>query len=320
MKPEERRRIMGYWVPASLFLLLGLYLFSYFEISVERAILFPSTLFASFLNTSADTGTMQAIQSIGIDFSQFVIPFIPIIISLSILSSYGALYGEDKRLGLSVGLVSVISLFLFNFSMSAILLTIGIMAACMLATGLGFTHFAELKKWKGYRTGTYTVGRIILIINIFLVVAVFVNASSNIETYTDSYKDRMRETIADFGSGLFAGNIPIGGEMSDQDIIDTLITIDPTFKQLYDSLPESEKELLIEQYRGDIEGQIERASKQIEPQIDNLLESPKISPLLEASVIMSPFYIFGVLETLKSLLFTPIAGLVTSIMLSRKKS
>lgn len=317
MTPEERKRLGLYGIPSAFLIITGLFLFRHFGISVERAIIFPSTLFSGFFESASKSGSVSAFYQMVSSIIPFVIPLIPIVAGLAIPVAYGALNGEDKRLGFSVGISGVFSLFLFNFTMGALLLAVAIMASCLLSTGLGFTFFQELRKWKPYRTGTYSVGRMLLIINILIALSVFVSATTNLQHYEDTYKQQTRETIARFGTTMFLGSVPLS-EMSDTDLIDTLSSIYPAFREEYDRMPKQDKEALLNQYRDNIGKQSELMSAQINPQVDKILDSDVSKIAMDFSIIMSTFFIFGALETLKSIVLCPIAGIVTSALLSKR--
>lgn len=317
MTPEERKRFGLYGVPSAFLITIGLYLFRHFGVSVERAVVFPSTLFSGFFETASKTGSVSAFYTTAFSIMPFVVPFIPIAIGFAIPVAYGALNGEDKRLGLSIGVSGFLSPLFFNFTVPSILIAVGIVASCLLSTGLGFTFFQELQKWKPYRTGTYSVGRMLLIMNILVALSVFVSATTNLQHYEDVYKQQSRDTIAKFGTSLFIGGIPLS-EMSDTDLIDTLSSVYPSFREEYEKMPKTDKQALLKQYRENIGKQSELVSAQINPQVDKILNSDVSKIAIDFSIIMSTFFIFGALETLKSLVLCPVAGIVTSAFLSRK--
>ncbi|MBI5355901.1 MAG: hypothetical protein HZB68_05595, partial [Candidatus Aenigmarchaeota archaeon] len=314
---EEQKRFYLYWIPSSFLIILGIFLFRYFGISVERAIVFPSSLFSGFFDAASKAGSVSAFYAMVSSLVPFFLPLVPIVAGFSITVAYGALHGEDRRLGLSTGVSGVFALFFFNFTLSSLLFAAAIMACCILSTGLGFTFFQELQKWKPYRTGTYSVGRMLLIVNILVALSVFVSATTNLHHYEDVYKQQARDTISKFGTSLFLGNVPLS-EMSDTDLIDTLSSVYPAFREEYDKMPKQDKQALLKQYRENIGKQSELMGAQINPQVDKILNSDVSKIAMDFSIIMSTFFIFGALETLKSLILCPIAGFVTSMLLSRR--
>lgn len=318
LSPEERKRLLAFGAPSAALLALSIYLFRHFSVSVEKAIIFPSGAFASFFTRAAEAGPLESFQSIAEELASFVLPFIPLAMGLGILVAYGATYGEDRRLGLMTGSVSLLALLLFNFTIPSLLFALALFASCFLSTGLGFTFFQELKKWKSYRAGTHAVGRMLLMINVLLTLAVFLTAAGKLESFEDAYIEQTTDVISSFGTGLFLGNIPLD-KMVDQDLVDLLGSIYPGFKEEYAKMSSQEKQDLLKSYRENIGKQAEVARLQIKPQVEKLLDSKESRLAIDFSILMSPLFIFGVLESVKSLVLCPIAGIVTAAALAKRR-
>ena len=251
-----------------------------------------------FVSLTSQYGVFSAVQYLVMDFIKFILPFIPLVISLGVLSLYGAKFGEDKKMGiLSCLIPTVIGLFYVGISTTLVLLSIGVIFAGFISTGLSEAYFRELKKWKRYRTGSNTVGKVLLVINILIFLGLFLTSLYSINYYSNSYKNETKNILESIISPITSN------EMNTNEI--------PGYK----SLTEEQKQLIQQQYQ-------EQLSKQkdlVNSKIDEMLNSEKISALIYLSVLSMPFIVFGLLEILRTLVFSPIAGIITGIGLREVK-
>ncbi|HDI02757.1 MAG TPA: hypothetical protein ENF95_01335 [Candidatus Aenigmarchaeota archaeon] len=288
MEEEKKRKIIIGTLTSSL-IFLSFVFFKTFSISSRSVIIFPSTFFKYFLSEFAAKGSYFAMTNSLIKGAFFVIPFIPLVLGFSVLIFYGVKFEEDKRLGFASSFIpSLLGTVFIGPSLTSIIFSLGVVLSGTFSTGIAVMYFKELKKWKEYRTGARTGGKLFLIINILLLFALLINTIQNSNEYTDFYKKEMKDSIM----SLFEESETLGiGELN--------ITIPNT----------------------GIEKEIEKAQrKMIESKVDEMLNTERMSALISFCVFLMPFMIFAILETLRAIIFSPLFGVISSITLYEESS
>lgn len=285
----KRRIVIGTLV--SILITISFIFFKSLSISTKSVISFPVTFFSDFVSISSSSGPAEAILSSIINPLNFIIPFIPITIALSVLVFYAVNFGEDRKLGLVSCLIpSIIGIAIVGPSVTSLFFSIGLVACGMLSTPLTVMYLEELKKWKKYRIGSRTVSKCFLLINLILFVALLINVFYEIDYYNGIYKEETKEFVWDMLSDVSLDNMP--GEL--------------------EILPPEGQEMVKEQYVNTTETQKEM----INTGIGGLLESDTVSVAINFSIFTMPFMIFGILELLRTVVLSPLAGLITKISLS----
>lgn len=280
-------QIIFYGVLVSTLLIIGFIFFDLFSISVDGIILYSASLPGKFVSTDF----LTPLKDISLDFLSFIVPFIPISLSISVLSVFGAKFGENRKLGLVSTIVpSFIGLIILGISFLSVMLFLGIVISGLLSTGLSEMYSKELKKWKNYRIGSNAAKKCFFILNILILVGVFLTIIYNTSYYEEGLKSKTKEVVLGF--------MP---EMSGQ----------TSLPKEFESLPPSQKQLIEEEYNKSLKEQ----QSLINSKIDEMFSSKNFTGLMYFSLFTIPFIIFGVLEFLRSVVFSPIAGLVTKISL-----
>lgn len=285
----KRRMVIGTLV--SVLITISFIFFKSFSVSTKSVITFPVTFFSDFVSISSSSGPAEAILSSIINSLNFIIPLIPITIALSVLVFYAVNFGEDRKLGLISCLIpSVIGIAIVGPSVTSLLFSIGLVVCGVLSTSLAVMYLEELKKWKKYRIGSRTVSKCFLLINLILFVALLINVFYEIDYYNGIYKEETKEFVWDMLSNITLGDMP--GELE-------VMT------------PEGQ-EMVKEQYVNTTEIQREM----INTEIEGLFESDTVSVAINFSIFTMPFMVFAILELLRTVVLSPLAGLITKISLS----
>jgi len=293
MKIDKRDILIG--VTVSIFVLMTFIFFKFFSVSSGKILSYPINMPEKFINLTTNYGVFYTVRFFLLDFLSFLAPFIPLSISLSILAIYGAKFGENKKLGIvSTTIPIIIGLFFIGFSLTSILFSFGVIFSGILSTGFSEMHSKELKKWRNFRIGSHTVGKCFLIINVLLLFGLFLTSFLSLDYYTDSYKSGTKSMLIGFMPDM-------GGDLSQM--------------EGYEELPDEQKQLIEQQYQE----QLNEQKNLMNEKIDSVLNSDKMTALLYFSILLIPFFVFSILEFLRNLVFSPLAGLITKIGLMEVK-
>ncbi|MCD6367754.1 MAG: hypothetical protein J7L45_01575 [Candidatus Aenigmarchaeota archaeon] len=277
------------WIAVFLLVLISFSRFSFFHISTERAILYPLSIPEKFISSP---NFIDPIKSIVYDLITFLSPFIPIVLALSLLSIYGAKFGENRKLGFtSTTISSLLGLAFVGVSYTSVLLVLGISVSGLLSTGLSEMYFKEMKKWKKYRVGANVVKKCFFIINLMLLFGVIITIATNQVHYENEFKNATKEIVE--------GLIP---KISYEDVALTNI-----------NLPPEQRSLLEEQYKNEIN----KEQELIDSKIDEMFNSTEFKGLVYFSLFSISLAIYGVLEFLNTVLFSPLSGLITQFSLKK---
>lgn len=150
-----------------------------------------------FLKATIQSGGMSTTDALGFLVQPFLLAFIAILfmtLALSLISSYG--YYKINNLGLKVGVPSSIIVFLiFGFSVLSFFTAIGILIACYFIMPLSNTYGKELKKWTFFRTGSNSISKALMIIEILVVIGIFISSLSALPFYKQSLRTELKQTI-----------------------------------------------------------------------------------------------------------------------------
>jgi|GEM_PF-1840448 len=287
----KRRIIIGTLI--SVLITLGFVFFKSLSISTHSVMRYPIEFFNNFASVSAESGASKAILSSLISPFLFIIPFIPITLAFSILIFYGVYFGEDRKLGLFSSLIpSVIGIVILGPSVTTLLFSLSLIICGILCTSLTVMYLDELKKWKKYRIGERTIGKLFLIINLFLFFALMINVVLQIDSYNSFYKEETKNLVSSLVPELGTGNMTTEG---------------------FDLLPPEQQEAIRQEYSNITESQKEF----VDSKVQEMIESEKISSLINFFIFLMPFTVFALLELLRILVLSTLGGLISTISLSK---
>ncbi len=292
MKNETKRRIV-LGTLTSVLVLLSFVFIKNFSLSIDHVLKYPLIFFKDFISISKGATAAEAIKSSVTKPLIFLIPFIPITIAYSVLVFYGVNFGEDRKLCfISFLIPSIIGILLVGPSVYSLFFSIGLILSGTMVTSITVMYLSELKKWKKYRIGSKTISKCFFILNIILFLTLFVNTYYEVDNYTNVYRNETKNFVFLMVPTQF-GNAT-GEELPEE----------------FDMLNEEQREMIVEQYANATEVQ----KKTIEDGVDKVLDSPNMSSLINFSIFMIPFVIFSILELLRVVLFSPLAGFITRII------
>jgi len=153
-------------------------------------------------------------------------------------------------------------------------------------------YLDELKKWKKYRIGERTIGKLFLIINLFLFFALMINVVLQIDSYNSFYKEETKNLVSSLVPELGTGNMTTEG---------------------FDLLPPEQQEAIRQEYSNITESQKEF----VDSKVQEMIESEKISSLINFFIFLMPFTVFALLELLRILVLSTLGGLISTISLSK---
>jgi hypothetical protein len=203
-------------------------------------------------------------------------------LSMVFLSSYGAVTeAKDRNTHLAAGLVvGVIMLFVFSFSLISFLLFLFCLTAGWFAPAFGDMYYKELTRWKLFRTGAKTAGKMLLIFNVLLAVGVFGSIASNSVVYQEQFKagfsDMLSSSLGDF---------------------------EKTIEEQYGNLPEAQKAEILEQVKHEMQKKVE----------ETMLDSPLFQTYMQWLPLVAALAAWIGLEFLRSLVLGNIAGVFSSV-------
>ena len=287
MKIDKRDLLIGLTV--SIFVLMSFIFFKFFSVSSGKILLYPIEMPTEFINLTTNYGVLYTVKFFLLDFLSFLAPFIPLTIAFSFLSLYGAKFGENKKLGVvSTAVPVAIGLFFVGISLTSALFSLGVFFSGMLSTGFSEMHSKELKKWRNFRIGSHTVGKCFLIVNVFLLFGLFLTSFLNLDYYTDLYKSGTKSMITGFMPDMSSDLSQMEG---------------------YENMPDEQRQILEQQYQEQLNEQKDFMNNKI----DELLNSDKMMALFYFSILLMPFFVFGILELLRNLVFSLLGGLITKM-------
>ncbi len=295
---EEKIKIMSIiGTLIGILITVSFVLFRTFAISTESVMIYPMVFFNDFISTSASAGSSEAMISSILSPLTFIAPFIPLALGFSVLIFYGIKYGEDRKFGLVVTLVpSLIGIVLLGPSLTSVLFALALAVSGVLCTPIAVMYLKELKKFRRYRIGSRTMGKLFFFINLVLFFALLINVTYGADNYNQIYSEEMKGFIMEMLPDVDTGDMPeIEG---------------------FDLLPPEQQQEIMEQYSELTESQKEM----VESRMESMVESENISAMISLLVFITPMMVFAVLEMLRIVLLSPLAGFASSVSLPELKN
>ncbi|MFB6088367.1 MAG: hypothetical protein ABEK36_01160 [Candidatus Aenigmatarchaeota archaeon] len=306
MEEGKRGRVkLIYGVASSICIFIGYFLFKFLSISTEKILTLPLTFPKDFLMLRLDSGFIKTVlyfvELVGIH----TIPLIPISVGISLMIVCGMKHGESIKTALTFfTLSSFVGLLYLGMTPTTIFLSVGIIAVGFFVSGMGETLPKELKKWENYRTGAKTVGKSLFVINILLALGAFTFLASDVYHFEDIYEEETKSMVM----GMVPSFNKTDGEITEEELVSML---PEESKEIYQKLPDERKERFIDSFRNKLKR--EDFESQIERRVDVFLSSDKVSALMDLSLLFLVLGIYGILEFLRTVLLSPIAGVITYI-------
>lgn len=263
----------------AIFLIIGFLFAKIFNVTANKILSFPLTIGNQFISLRMDMGFIQSVQVITIEILKMITPLIFFVIALSFLIVYGVKFGGDFRIAFPSTLIASIIGFLLVPYTFTVFLAVGLLVSSFMITDLAQGYLKELKKWKNYRVGSNTLGKVFMVINIMIVLGLFFNLTANLNGYHNLYKDEVKK---------MALNIVPDESLN----VSSELPVSEGAEKLQNKLDSSMKE-------------------QISKKLDETLQTKRMSAFIDFGLLGFVIVIFGILQLLKSILFSPLAGLIT---------
>jgi len=137
----------------------------------------------------------ESLSSFFNSFFYVIISIIFLTLGFSFLSSYG--YHKDRtKTGLISGIIGAVFVMLFfNASLVGIFLSIAIIITSVYIIPLSNTYGKEFKKWTRFRVGSNSLGKVFMIINVFVALGIFLSVSLNMGFYQGSFKENLATSL-----------------------------------------------------------------------------------------------------------------------------
>jgi hypothetical protein len=237
-----------------------------------------------------------------------IIGLIIMCLALSILSL--APVGRYKYL---LALPIFLSGILFNFSILFLFFGLGIYLACLYVIPLGETYFQEFKKWKSFRVGSNAVGKGLFVVFIFVFIGSYVALSTD-KNYAGSFQEGLTASITNLALRELENSAsqPDNSASIENTVQDSMSLVRTEYPGLSEKqYSEMEKNLRMN---------LSSSSLSMKDKAKDLVEaSLKNSPLVNSLLIWFPlflsFSIWASLEFLRMLIFSPVSGIFTFILL-----
>ncbi|MFP4045583.1 MAG: hypothetical protein ACLFS3_00810 [Candidatus Aenigmatarchaeota archaeon] len=257
---------------------------------------------------SASAGFQSAVISIFTELFTFLLPFIPLAIGFAVLVLYGMRENEDRKLALiSTGIPAVLSFLLLGVTPAVLFLAIGLVAGGFMSTTLGEAYPKELEKMANFRSGSKAFGQIFLIVTILLTFGVFLQVGSNLEVYKSDYANATQE----MASTVVNPESINTSSLSDEELVQQL---PQSYQENLEQLSEEEREQVLDDLRNRTSEQTkETAINTREMMMDEMLESKGVASMLDLYIFLTILMVPGVLLFFRTIIFAPIAGLITLI-------
>ncbi|OYT43638.1 MAG: hypothetical protein B6U88_00375 [Candidatus Aenigmarchaeota archaeon ex4484_56] len=275
---------------------LGFFILYLSNINLQTIVLLQSKLIEFFVLGTQVMSKSELIVNI---FS----PIIYSIISFLIFSA-GLTLLSVRKIG-NIKYLLAIPIFssgvLFNFSIPFIFFAIGLYIANLYAIPLGETYFLELKKWKKYRVGSNTIGRVFFIIFLITSIGCFISFSIN-----DSYQNLFMNSTIDGIKKVTKAELTNIQMNSDTDmLIDEYME---NFRNEYPDLTEEQYAQVKEQIRKNIKNQ--NSNINITQSIDKIIKnSIMLSSFLSWFPVIMAIVIWLFLEFIRTVIIIPLSGI-----------
>jgi hypothetical protein len=184
-KPLEKIAVFG-----SLFsFIVFVFLLKQSGVSVGSIVNIQNSFLRSFLGGSG------AFDFIIQTFLSAIVAVLLLVLSLAFLSSYGY-FEANKKLGMIVGIIEAAILLVFFPSLAGIFIALSLLLISPYIILLANTYGKELKRWINFRVGSNSIGKVFLIFNLFVALAVFLAVYANASFYQQSFREQLTELIS----------------------------------------------------------------------------------------------------------------------------
>lgn len=116
-------------------------------------------------------------------------------VAFAFLACYGAIEYE-KRIGIIAGVIGfILTLIIFQFSIFSLMFGFSILLSAYIILPLSNTYFQELGRWKFFRTGAKSVSSVMMLINVFIALNMYITISQ--EEFSDSVKMQLINNLVE---------------------------------------------------------------------------------------------------------------------------
>jgi hypothetical protein len=219
---------------------------------------------------------------------------------------------DSRKIGLASGLIgAIIIIFMFHFSITSFFIALSVALSAVYIIPLSRTYDEELKKWKLFRIGSNSSGKVLLLLNVFVAVGILAAIYSNTTYYENSFSDQFSSTLKELS---LQQSMVLADTYTNTYRESAIAAIDKT----YPNLPSAQQQALIAQ----IDQQISELKNNLAEEVNKKADETSRAaiqnlPLFKAYMtwlpILTAFTVFLVLEFMRSLVFCNIAGLFSAL-------
>jgi len=196
-------------------------------LSASGAANIQSTIMKTMLLPSADT--FSAVSVVLSPFLAALLALVFLVLALSFLASYGY-KNEDRRVGAATGIIGALVSVLIFPTIAGVFLAVAFFVSCIFIISLSNTYAKELKKWVFFRTGSNSIGKVLLIFNILIALGIFFSVLSDVSSYQQTFRDELKSSMA-----LAIPNVPGAQDLLDRQVDSALSS--PFFSAYFRWLP-----------------------------------------------------------------------------------
>ena len=193
---------------ASLCLVVSLLLLRLSQFSASAMVNFENYIIKTMILSTANMNTAGAIFTL---ISPFILVFISLlffVLSLSILSYHGYRH-NDNKVGKLSGIAGAVAAVVLFQTIWGAFLAAAVFLVCFYSAQFSNMYGKELKRWVFFRTGSHTVGKMLLAANIIIAVGLFFAVLSSQSLYEASFRHELTDSMKSIAASLpGASSIP----------------------------------------------------------------------------------------------------------------
>jgi len=270
LKKRETVAIIG---SVSSFIIFAI-LLALSNLSTDSFVNMQSYLIKSMLAGSAEN-TLSAFFNLISPLFILFFAVLFLVLGFVFVSSFGV-YETKRNTGLIIGIIGMTAVIvMLRFSILSIFLGIAILCSVFLIMNISNTYFKELKRWKFFRTGSHSIAKALIVINILVALGIFIAISINLSAYQQSFRKEMSSTIGDM----------VVNEMSG-----------------FSAVPENMRSAMTEQIRAQIENEV-------------IPNSPLFNAYIIWLPILTALSVWVILEFTRTLIYSNLAGAFSVVLI-----
>jgi len=289
------------------------FLFAFFiDFSVDKLVDIQTSLLKMVLSQSGTAAILNV-------FSVFVSSFLALIflvLGFMVLVGYAISIKDKRKSQKYVGIVSgiagaVIFLFMFKFTITSLFLAVSVIISSVYIIPLSRTYEQELKRWKLFRIGSNSSGKVLLIFNVLVSVGILVAISMNMSYYENSFLNGFSSTVKTI-------SVQQSTALADTYIESYRSSAIAAIDKTYPNLPAAQRQALVDSVNQQADDLKKNLLDEINAKSDELSRNavqnlPMFQTYMTWLPILTAFTVFVALEFLRSLILSNMAGIFSAI-------